>query len=108
MVIIQRISVGLDPRLSFAFAVFFFFFFSLLHAFQRGQNLLFTYYLTLFTHCSDTVHGTYSHFIQKKIKIENGSHGTIHIFKNYFVTIFSVFSFNKNKLYPNGLLESTN
>ena len=26
MVIIQRISVGLDPRLSFAFAGFFFFF----------------------------------------------------------------------------------
>ena len=67
MVIIQRISVGLDPRLSFAFAGFFFFFF-LLHAFQRGQNSLFMYYLTLFTHCFDTVHGTYSHFIQKKKK----------------------------------------
>ena len=27
--------------------------------------------------------------------IKNGSYSTIHIFKNYFVTVFSVFSFNK-------------
>ena len=27
--------------------------------------------------------------------IKNGSHGTIHTFKNYFTTVFSVFSFNK-------------
>ena len=35
--------------------------------------------------------------------IKNGSHGTIHTFKNYFVTVFSVlvFSFSKNKLNPN-------
>ena len=31
---------------------------------------------------------------------KNGSHGTIHAFKNYFATVFSVFSF---QLYPNGL-----
>ena len=30
-----------------------------------------------------------------------GTHGTIHTFKNDFVTMFSVFSFSKNKLYPN-------
>ena len=44
-------------------------------------------------HCTVTVHAL------KNIK--NGSHGTIHTFKNYFATVFSVFSFNKNKLYPN-------
>ena len=33
--------------------------------------------------------------------IKNGSHGTIHTFKNYLATVFSVFSFSKNKLYPN-------
>ena len=35
--------------------------------------------------------------------IKNGSHGTIHLFKNYFVTVFSVFSFQfqQNKFYPN-------
>ena len=41
----------------------------------------------------------FSHFF-----IKNGSHSTIHILKNYFATVFSVsiFSFNKNKLNPNG------
>ena len=36
--------------------------------------------------------------------IKNGSHSTIYTFKNYFATVFSVsvFSFSKNKLYPNG------
>ena len=35
--------------------------------------------------------------------IKNGSHSTIYTFKNYFATVFSVliFSFSKNKLYPN-------
>ena len=33
-----------------------------------------------------------------KIFIKNWSHGTIHTFKNDFVTVFSVFS---NKQYPN-------
>ena len=28
----------------------------------------------------------------KKIFIKNGSYGTIYIFKNYFVTVFSVFN----------------
>ena len=31
------------------------------------------------------------------IFIKNGSHGTIHTFKNYFATMFSVFSFQQNK-----------
>ena len=36
--------------------------------------------------------------------IKNGSHDTIYTFKNYFASMFSVlvFSFSKNKLYPNG------
>ena len=34
----------------------------------------------------------------------HGSYGTIHTFKNYFATVFSVFSFSKNKLNPNGPL----
>ena len=35
--------------------------------------------------------------------IKNWSYGTIHTFKNYFVTVFSVFSFQfqQNKFYPN-------
>ena len=42
---------------------------------------------TLFT---DSQILLFSNFFNK-----NGSHGTIHIFKNYFVTVFSVFSFSK-------------
>ena len=38
--------------------------------------------------------------------ITNRSYGTIHTFKNYFVTVFSVFSFSKNKLYPNGPIDT--
>ena len=35
--------------------------------------------------------------------IKNGSHGTIDTFKNYFATVFSVFSFQfqQNKFYSN-------
>ena len=35
--------------------------------------------------------------------IKNGSHITIHTFKNHFATVFSVFSFQfqQNKFYPN-------
>ena len=29
---------------------------------------------------------------RKNIYIKNGSHGTIHIFKNYFAIVFSVFN----------------
>ena len=38
----------------------------------------------------------------RKKKLKNESHSTIHTFKNYFVTMFSVFSFSKNKFNPNG------
>ena len=42
-------------------------------------------------HYSCTVQGTHNHFIQEK-KIKNGSHDTIRTFKNYFATVFLVFS----------------
>ena len=50
----------------------------------RRQSALFMHYLR-------TVHGTHNYFIQKKI-IKNGSHNTIHTFKNYFAIVFLVFS----------------
>ena len=34
-----------------------------------------------------------------KTFIKNGSYSTIHTFKNYFATVFSVFSFEQNKRY---------
>ena len=53
----------------------------------------------LFMHCSLL----FVHYSSEKKNFKNGSHCTIHPFKNYFATVFSVFSFNfsKNKLYPN-------
>ena len=32
----------------------------------------------------------------------HGSHDIIHTFKNYFATVFSVFSFRNNNFNPNG------
>ena len=65
-------------------------------SFFRRQKSMFTYCSSLFMHCSRDIQPLYS---EKNIK--NGSYGTIHTFTNYFVTVFSVFSFSKNKLYPN-------
>ena len=74
----------------FTFSAFFFF----LPAFVDfgGQILLLWTVYALFTHCAYTVH------VLKNIK--NESHYTIYTFKNYFATVFSVFS--NNKLNPNG------
>ena len=49
-----------------------------------------------------TVYEIHNHFIQKKI-LKIFSHDTIYIFKIYFVTVFSVFSFQQNELYLNEL-----
>ena len=75
------------------FVLFFFFWFQ-------------SHYLTKSTVNSARMHCSwvpqiplFSHFF-----IKNGSHGTIHTFKNDFATMFSVlvFSFSKNKLNSNG------
>ena len=58
----------------------------------RGHYALFSRFRALFM-------GFISTLFRKNIK--NGSHGTIHTFKNYFITMFLVFSFQQNKLYPN-------
>ena len=42
-----------------------------------------------------------TNFTFQQLFIKNGSHGIIHIFKYYFTTVFSVFSFHQNKLYLN-------
>ena len=39
-----------------------------------------------------TVHGTCKYEIQLKKNFKIGSHGIIHIFKNYFTTVFSIIS----------------
>ena len=76
------------------FCVFFFFFperVSSLGDKSTVHALLITIYVLFIT-------------VHRLKNIKNMSYGTIHTFKNYFVTVFSIFSFNKNKLYPNGRL----
>ena len=51
-------------------------------------------------HCSWIVTSQVS-TVQGTKGIFHESHDTIHTFKNYFATVFSIFSFSKNKLYPN-------
>ena len=94
---IQRFS--LNPAIRF---LSFFFFFS--HVAGREETK-FTVHETnvtvyaMFRYCSWDPQPFYS---EKNIK--NGSHGTIHTFKNYFAIVFSVFSFSNNKFNPNGPL----
>ena len=81
-----------------AFCFFFFFFF-------KFKPLMLTFRDKIY--CLWTVHAlfmywTYTIHVFKNIK--KWSHGTIHIFKNYFATVFSVFSFSKNNFNPNGPL----
>ena len=98
----------LNPCLCFAFLFFFFFFFT-----HFGETQLLFMYCSLNSNCKcwlfcskqcisvlfmDSQIPLFSNFF-----IKNGSHGTIYTFKNYFATVFSVFSFQfqQNKFYPN-------
>ena len=74
----------------FTFSTFFFFFLPAFVDSGRQYLLLWTVYI-LFTHRAYTV------YVLKNIK--NGSRDTIYTFKNYFATVFSVFS--NNKFNPN-------
>ena len=70
------------------FLLLFFFFFSsvwTVNLLCRDKNHYSFTVVVLFMYCSSTVRAF------KNIK--NGSHGTFHTFKNYFATMFSVFSF---------------
>ena len=79
--------IQLNPASTFNVFQFFFFFFLCVNS-----NLTWVYCVedkitihTLFI----TIHGT----VHAPKNIKNGSHDTIHTFKNYFVTVLSVFSF---------------
>ena len=83
------------------FHLFFFLFFSSCSTHFRGQQL--------FMYCSWTVAATFDYFklqisLFSHFFIKNRSHGTIHTFKFYFATVFSVFSFSKISFYPIELL----
>ena len=67
----------------FAFHLFFFFFF-----FKKIATSGIIHYSVGLMHCLRDLQTSFFN----KTFIKNWSHGTIHIFKNYLVTMFSVFS----------------
>ena len=83
---LSKFSICLDSvhlrisRLCVSFFSFYFFF--LWARFTISRDI---------EYCSCTVHRTHNYFIQKK-NIKNRFHDTIHTFKNYFTTVFSIFS----------------
>ena len=81
------------------------FFFLAAVVFDFSTDLLYTFQPIM--HCSQqnkgrsahqwvpfTVHGPTNITFQQLFFIKNGSHDTIHTFKNYFATVFSVFNFS--------------
>ena len=83
-----------SERLGWA-SVFSDFFFSL------NSNITWVHYAGDKNHCSYIVHHC-SSIVHTLKNIKNRSYSTIHTFKNYFATVFSVFSFSNNKFNPNG------
>ena len=87
--------LGTDEKLAYCVCVSFFLsFFSFF--FSREFLWLLAFPVGL-VHCSRDLQTSFFN----KIFIKNGFHDTIHIFKNYFASVFSVFSFQQNKRYPN-------
>ena len=79
---IVTVWIQLNPVARFQFHVFNFFFFFFLRV---NSNLTWVHCAWDKNHYSRTVHAL------KNIK--NGSHSTIHTFKNYFTTVLSIFNF---------------
>ena len=74
------------PKCTFCISVafFFLFFFNFL-----SWNVWFFSWTVHNVHCSRTP----KFYFSATFSLKNWSHGTIHTFKNYFVTVFSVFSY---------------
>ena len=66
--------------------------------FNHSQDIVFCF----FWGSNGTVHGP-SNLVKRRFLGKFGPHSTIHTFKNYFVIVFSVisFQFSANKRYPN-------
>ena len=97
---IRCFSLNSTARFSlffFFFNIFVFFFFFAFTRFKKVRDKI--YCLWYKCHCLLTVSVLFMYcswdlqllYIKKSIK--NGSHDTIHTFKNYFAIMFSVFSF---------------
>ena len=81
-----------------------------MHSLLKGTASRYAMYVSVWIHvyvCVSTFSLSFFFLATVDFFIKNISHDTIHIFKNYFITVFSVFNFqfpvfSKNKLYPNG------
>ena len=83
--------IGHNAHLRFEFNVSLFFYFFIFPVRMNSDCTVHAHGFTMQeTKC--TVYRINTHIIQKK-KIKNGSHSTIHPFKNYFATVFLVFNF---------------
>ena len=102
----------LNPRLRFTGCVFvplIFFFFFMHFGVMRllfmycSLNSNYKYWLFCSKQCISVLFMDPQIPLFSNFFIKNGSHSTIHTFKNYFATVFSVFSFQfqQNKFYPN-------
>ena len=99
------------PAFAFAFLFLFLFFTRSMNTAASGSRALCMgpTPLSTSTHwpCYGTVNGSHALFMGptnltfQQFFIKNGSHSIIYTFKNYFVTVFSVFSFSDNKFNPN-------
>ena len=96
--------IQLDPEIAFHICVSFFFFL-MLHTHLGGQRLLFMLpfmnsssslltFQPFYQSCGSRALTHKFHFLVTFF-IKNRSYGTIHTFKNYFATMFSVFNFSK-------------
>ena len=104
--------IGLKQlKRAFAFQLFFLLFYFLYHAYQANFFLLFIHccgYCSWIIAAKFDFFSTFSAQISlfSNFFIKNGSHDTIHTFKNYFTTIFFSFQFSavsKQTLYQKNL-----
>ena len=81
----------------FSFSVLGFSFF-----FQHmDSKIIWIYYAWDKNHCSHTITALFTHYsstVYAFKNIKNGSHRTIHTFKKYFSSVFSIFSFQRQQV----------
>ena len=88
-----KVLVWIPLKVASTFCVFRIFFF--LHV---NSNITWFYCAVDKKYCLCTIHVLFMYYSCTV----HESHDTIHTFKNYFATVFSVFSFRNNKFNPNG------
>ena len=96
----KLIWFGLDSAFAFTIACWGFFCFNYYIFWSNAATIyvLFIKHKCWLSHREQCIHALFTDpqiLLFNNFFIKNGSHGTIHIFKNYFATVFLVFNFNK-------------